>query len=69
VLLRGRGDDGGSDNTAIIIGVAVAVPLAIAAVVVLVVGILLWVRWRHQRFLAKHSEGSLTSVNFHGDDL
>jgi hypothetical protein len=51
VLLRGGRGGGESHHTAIIIGVAVAVPVAIAAVVVLIVGILVWTRWRHHLML------------------
>jgi hypothetical protein len=60
VLLRGK-EGGGSDNTGLIIGVAVAVPLAILVVLAVVVGAVGITYW-HSR---QRHHGA---VNFGADD-
>jgi mannose/fructose/N-acetylgalactosamine-specific phosphotransferase system component IIC len=67
VLLTGRSGDGGgsSDNTGLIIGVAVAVPLAVLLVLVVIVSAVVITYWRKrsQSSIAAHN-----SVNFTADD-
>jgi hypothetical protein len=49
ILLGARGADGeGSDNSALVIGVAVAVPVALAAVILIISGILIVVAIRRR---------------------
>jgi len=61
VLLRGKEGGGGSDNTGLIIGVAVAVPLAILVVLAVVVGAVGLTYWRSRQ---RHHG----AVNFGVDD-
>ncbi len=61
VLLRGKEGGGGSDNTGLIIGVAVAVPLAILVVLAVVVGVVGLTYWRSRQ---RHHG----AVNFGADD-
>jgi hypothetical protein len=64
VLVGGRENGGtSSDNTGLIVGVAVAVPLAVLLVVVVIVGAVVLTYYRKRRNVANH-----TSVNFDKDD-
>ena len=50
ILLGARGADGeGSDNSALVIGVAVAVPVALAAVILIISGTLIVVAIRRRK--------------------
>jgi hypothetical protein len=57
-----NGESGGSDNSALIVGVAVAVPLAVAVVVVVIAAAIGVAWWRKRRL---HGDGV---VNFDGSD-
>ena len=57
-----NGESGGSDNSALIVGVAVAVPLAVAVVVVVIAAAIGVAWWRKRRL---RDDGV---VNFDGSD-
>jgi uncharacterized protein (UPF0261 family) len=59
--------EGGSDNTALIIGVAVAVPVAVVAVVLVVVAVVA-VTWAQKRKRTAEFRRKQSAVNFASDD-
>jgi uncharacterized protein YpmB len=63
--LTGRSDGGSSEKTGLIIGVAVAVPLAVLLVLVVIVSAVAFTYWRKKQQVNIAAEAA---INFNPDD-